>query len=74
MFYLSTFQILFHFLVSPLQTLYPIPSPLCLYEGVPPSTYPLLSHHCIISLCWKTSLHRAKHLPLALMPDKAIPS
>ena len=68
--YLFAFQMLFSFPVSPPQTPDPIHLQLCLYEGAPPPTHPLLLHCPSISLCWGIKPPQDQRLPLTLMPDK----
>ena len=63
------------FLVSLPQALYPIapvPPPLCLYEGAPQPTCPLLPYSSSIPLCWDIKPLQNHGPPLPLMPDKVI--
>ena len=60
------------FLVSPLQTPYPIP-PYPASEGAPHQpTHPLLSHYPGIPLHWDKEPSQDQGPPLTLMPDNAI--
>ena len=59
------------FLVSPLQTLYPIhPPPVS--EGASPPTQPLPLHSLSILLCWGIKPPQDQGPPLPLIPAKAI--
>jgi hypothetical protein len=49
-----------------------ITRPLCLYEGAPKPTHPLLLHCSSIPLCWGIKPPHDKGPPLPLIPDKAI--
>jgi hypothetical protein len=60
------------FLVSPLQTPYPVPPPSCFYECATPPTQPLPPHCSSIPLHWDTEPSQDQGPPLPLMPDKAI--
>lgn len=58
------------FLVIPPQTPHPtLPLffPLCLYEGSPPPTHPLLPHCSSIPLCWGIKPPQEKGPPFPLM-------
>jgi hypothetical protein len=71
-FYLFTFQMLSHFLVSPPETPYPIFPPPAFYESALPPTPPLPPSCPGIILHWgyPAFLGPRSHLPL--IPDKAI--
>ena len=63
------------FLVIPPQTPHPtLPLffPLCLYEGAPPPTHPLLPHCSSIPLHWGIKPPQDQGPPLPLMSDKTI--
>ena len=60
------------YLVSPPQTPYLIPTPLCLYEGAPSATNTLPPHPFTISLCWGFKPPQDQVPPLPLILDKAI--
>ena len=62
------------FPVTPPQIPHPIPPlspPLCLYEGAPPPTHPLLPHHSSIPLCWGIKPPQDQGPSLLIMSDKA---
>ena len=59
------------FLVSPLQTLYPTPSPLASMSVLPPPAHPILPHSPSISLHWDIKPSQDQGPSLPLMPDKA---
>ena len=62
------------FLVSTLQTPYPISPSACFYEGAPPPNHPLLPHRpsLNIPLHWSIEPPRDQGASLPLIPDKAI--
>ena len=62
LFYLFTFYILSPSPMSPQQTLHPILPLLCLYEGAPSPTHPLLPNPSSISYPGASILHRTEAL------------
>ena len=64
---------LYAFLASPLQGLYPIPPLPCFSESAPPPpTYPLPPHHPSIPLHWGIKSSQDQGPLLSPMPNKAI--
>jgi hypothetical protein len=51
---------------------YPMPPAPFFYEGTPPPTYPLLTHHPSIPLCWGIKPAQDQGPLFSLMPGKAI--
>ena len=60
------------FLVTPTQTPNPILPPLCLSEGAPPPTHPLLPHYPSILLQWGIKPPQDQGPSFPLMLRKAI--
>jgi hypothetical protein len=71
-FYLSTFQILSPFPVSPLKIPLSHPLSACYYEGLHPPTHPVPPPHSGIPLHWGIELSKDQGPLLPLMTDKAI--